>query len=98
MEIPAFGGACLNLILSEGKSKKKITLGWAPYRLLLEGERHAELEVVLTRRNTFGPLHDNVPDRTHNGPDHWLTEGEFFIREPQFVPSGLLLSPEVSYQ
>ena len=44
------------------------------------------LDVVLTRRNTFGPLHQ-VPLRTgHYGPDNFTTSGERWIGCLQPVP------------
>lgn len=48
-----------------------------------------ELELVLTRRNTFGPLHQ-VPLYTFvYGPDNFITEGENFSEEYMLVPSGI---------
>ena len=63
-------------------------LGWDPFVAEVSGDS-AEVEVVLTRKNTFGPLHDTV-EREHNGPDHWLTQGDEFSVEPILIPVGLL--------
>ncbi|MDF7824515.1 glycosyl hydrolase [Pontiellaceae bacterium B12227] len=84
IRLPDFGGAYAKV---GGK-----VLGWDPYEAEVSGES-VDVEIVLTRRNTFGPLHDAVPDRIHNGPDHWLTEGPEFSRNPVLIPSGLLAPP-----
>ena len=56
------------------------------------------LEVVLTRRNTFGPLHQ-VPLRASGyGPDNFITEGTGFTEEYQLYPAGLLQPPIFSWQ
>jgi hypothetical protein len=55
-----------------------------------------ELEVMLTRRNTFGPLH-LVPMRSGAyGPGHWVTGGAAFARDKYMLyPSGMLDAPEL---
>lgn len=72
-------------------------ISWPPYEAdvtdaLREGSR-VELEVVLTRRNTFGPLHQ-VPLRAGAyGPGNWTTEGAGFSEAYMLWPSGLLEAP-----
>jgi hypothetical protein len=96
LSLHAFGGACASLWSMETKGVDKSVMGWAPYQVDTVGMEQAILEVVLTRRNTFGPLHDNVKNRSHNGPDHWLTEGDDYSERPVLIPSGLLEAPTVS--
>ncbi len=60
------------------------------------------LELILTRRNTFGPLHQ-IPIHTPSyGPLNFITEGDQFSEEYKLIPSGLLTSPQIrraySYQ
>ena len=77
------GGACAKV--------NRQVLGWDPFEAALSGAGPTlHVDVVLTRRNTFGPLHDAVEGRIHNGPDHWLTEGVDFSEECVLIPSGLL--------
>ncbi|MDD3469791.1 MAG: hypothetical protein PHE53_07410 [Thermoguttaceae bacterium] len=57
-----------------------------------------EIETVLTRRNTFGPLHQ-MPKRAPNyGPDNWTTgtPGHDWSDEYQLLPYGLLDAPLLS--
>jgi hypothetical protein len=51
--------------------------------------------VVLTRRNTFGPLHDRIKNRHWVAPQHFTTEGDEWSDECIFVPAGLLRPVEV---
>jgi hypothetical protein len=64
-------------------------LGWDPFEVDVAGDV-AEIEVILTRRNTFGPLHDRLAPRDWTGPQHFVTEGAEFSPEPIIYPSGLL--------
>ena len=88
LKLPLIGGAC-------AKVNGQI-LGWDPFEAdVSECNDTIEVEIILTRRNTFGPLHDAVKPRHHNGPDHWLTEGKDFSPDPVLIPSGLLADVEI---
>jgi hypothetical protein len=83
IRLPEIGGAC-------AKVNGRI-LGWDPFEAEVSGaDGFADVEVVLTRRNTFGPLHDAVRDRYWVGPQHFITEGEEWTGDCVFEPSGLL--------
>lgn len=84
INLPKFGGACVKI---EGQA-----FGWDPFEAQVSGEQ-TEVEVILTRRNTFGPLHDAVKERYWSHPMVWLTEGDSFNPSPVLLPSGLLQSP-----
>ena len=85
LRLPDLGGACAKV--------NDQVLGWDPFEAdISECVDSVDVELVLTRRNTFGPLHDGVEGRMHNGPDHWLTEGEDFSEDCVLVPSGILKS------
>ena len=86
LRLPEFGGACAKV---NGQ-----VLGWDPFEAEVSGPV-TEVEITLTRRNTFGPLHDTVKNRPWNGPDHWLTDGAEFSPEPVLIPSGMLSPPVV---
>lgn len=88
LRLPEVGGACAEV---NGQ-----VLGWDPYEADISGsEGLIDVKVVLTRRNTFGPLHDTVKDRPWNGPVHWMTVGDEWSDECIFEPAGLLAAPEV---
>jgi hypothetical protein len=86
LRLPSIGGACANV---NGQ-----VLGWDPFEAEVCG-KVVDVEIILTRRNTFGPLHDTVKNRPWNGPDHWLTDGAEFSPEPVLIPSGMLSPPVV---
>ena len=97
VETPEFEGACVKVAV--GRAKPHI-IAWKPYQaeitdgLARKGE--IELAVVLTRRNTFGPLHQ-LPLRTFAyGPENWVTEGAAWSQNYQLYPSGLLQPPVIS--
>lgn len=87
LHLQDLGGAVLNL--REGDRKK--TLAFAPYdaEVRLSGEELI-LELVLTRRNTFGPLHEKNP-RNFTAPESFLQEGEERSEKTCSIPQGLLL-------
>ncbi len=71
---------------------------WAPYRLDVTEEAlkgiPAEMTVVLTRRNTFGPLHALPARMGAYGPFHWVTEGDNFTMDRYvLLPAGLTHKP-----
>jgi hypothetical protein len=86
IRLPEIGGACAKV---NGQ-----VLGWDPFEADVSGDS-ATVEIILTRRNTFGPLHDAGGPRDWTGPDHWLTDGDDYSDAPLLIPSGLLTPPEV---
>ena len=75
-------------------------IAWQPYEADITEELRTRqpicVEVVLTRRNTFGPLH-LVPTRIPEyRPFHFLTQGEAYSEAYRLIPSGILETPEVS--
>ena len=96
LEVGGYEGACVK-ITSSG-SKEKI-IPWKPVvanvTSNLKYSKWINLEVVLTRRNTFGPLHLIPMDSPLYGPGHWLTGGDAFSMNYQLWPGGLLEAPVI---
>ncbi len=96
---PQWSAACLK-VTAPGQPPAYI--GWQPYETditdhLATGQ--AELHLVLTRRNTFGPLHQIPLITAGYGPDNWLS----FLAGPQawtdsyqLIPQGLLAPVAIS--
>lgn len=81
-------GGCAAIRVEDGE-----TICWAPYTVRVEAQLREQgalrLTLLLTRRNTFGPLH-MLPERIPGyGPDCFLTEGERFTRAYATLPNGL---------
>jgi hypothetical protein len=99
LELPAFEAACVKFTPA-GKSPRYIA--WKPYEVELPettGYRSTvDLEVILTRRNTFGPLHQVPLKVGAYGPGNWVTEGKGFSNDYMLYPSGLLEAPVISWR
>ena len=74
-------------------------IAWDPYEAeigdLVNDHGEFELHLYLTRRNTFGPLHQIPMDAPGYGPGNWITEGPAFSESHVLWPSGLLEPPEL---
>ncbi len=98
LSAPSFEAAYIRVV---GREEKSQLIAFTPYEVslqeLLPGD--LELEVCLTRRNTFGPLHQLPRHADFYGPDNWITQGEQFSEEWVLWPAGLLQAPVItSYQ
>jgi len=95
-------GAYIKLLSSDaeevkGKGQSKM-LPWLPAETDMVLGDNLTVEVSITRKNTFGPLH-NPAAHTGEwvGPDSFVTTGESFSMEPFFIASGLLEPIVVRY-
>ncbi|MBN1508343.1 MAG: hypothetical protein JW955_15955 [Sedimentisphaerales bacterium] len=96
LELPRFEAACAK-VSSEGHPPRMIA--WQSYETEITADARdgdtVLVDVVLTRRNTFGPLH-LVPKRSDAyGPGHWTTAGRQWSDNYQFWESGLLAAPQL---
>jgi len=77
-------------------------LAWDPYEVdvsdAIDGSMSLDLHVYLTRRNTFGPLHQVPREAPSYGPGNWVTEGQAFSPAHVLWPSGLLEAPQIVVQ
>lgn len=91
---PGIGGACARLLVAD---EEKALIPWPPYEAEITeflGQNMA-LEIVLTRRNTFGPLHEFPLNKVAVGPGNFTTTGDHFRAAPVLVETGLLRAPEI---
>ncbi|MCL5745476.1 MAG: hypothetical protein M1541_16390 [Acidobacteria bacterium] len=97
IETPKFEGACVKV--SAGKSAPAM-IAFQPYRAEIPSAASAsatvDLEVVMTRRNSFGPLHQLPVRARAYGPSAWVSEGKAWSQPYLFYPSGLLAPPELT--
>ncbi len=96
IKTPEFEAACIKI--KDVNNEKMKMIAWQPYEVeisdLFKENNDIELEVVLTRRNTFGPLHHVPLYPEAYGPGHFTTDGEGFTKQYNLIPSGLLNEPE----
>lgn len=93
--LPAFGGAVAGISAPEQNEPQ--ILGFPPYEAELP-ERTTSLacEIVLTRRNLFGPLHWNVGNKNFVTPDSFRSTGKAYSIPALLEPSGLLAPPLIA--
>jgi len=86
-----FGGACVKVRRGEQSNM----VAFAPYiQDVPQGDGDLWIDVVLTRRNTFGPLHV-LPAKTGSvGPETFLTGGANWTDGYSTLPAGLLSVPQ----
>ncbi len=83
-----YGGA---LVKIHGDTQN--TIAFPPYQADVRNLR--SIEVVLTRRNTFGPLHQCPKEAPSYGPGNFMTTGREWSDAYMLYPQGLLEKPEV---
>lgn len=95
IETPGFEAACI-IVGREGPM-----IAWQPYEADATGQAGGEmfdLQVILTRRNTFGPLHQAPLKADAYGPGNFTTEGAGWSENYMLYPAGLLKPPAVSWR
>lgn len=88
--------ACIKI--DPGKNRESI-IAWAPYEADITEEvkenSKVNVQMILTRRNTFGPLHQIPLLTAAYGPDNFVTEGDNFSTNYMLLPSGLTSKPKI---
>lgn len=96
LTLPSFKGACAKV----RKGKQEEMIAFTPYTLNITEDVKEEgdwwLDVVLTRRNTFGPLHQLPAQAGSYGPESFITEGIHYTDDYVLLPAGLLEAPYLS--
>ena len=87
ISLEGFGGACVNVA---GQ-----TISFMPYKACVKANEDGTLDVqvVLTRRNTFGPLHELPIVAFSYGPDSFMSTGDRFTRGYGLIGNGLHAAP-----
>ena len=88
VSVEEFGGALVKLL-----GKEEVILAFQPHSAVMEDLRG--IQVVLTRRNTFGPFHQIPKVADAYGPANFLTEGEEWQDDYVLYEQGLLTKPVI---
>lgn len=92
-------GAATLIVRHPAGTPRRI-LPWKPFACDLDGLADENgmvvVEWVLTRRNTFGPLHLVPQEQPSIGPNHFRSEGFAWSDDYQLVPTGLKAATVVS--
>ena len=97
LSAPNFRGA-MGRVLVNGEQAGYLL--WPPYEvditdLLKKTGNEIALQVIGSRRNTFGPLHEKNPNPWAVGPGNFVTMGEDWSEEYVLKPCGLMEAPVV---
>ncbi|MFX3635043.1 MAG: hypothetical protein ACE3L7_02545 [Candidatus Pristimantibacillus sp.] len=96
ISFPSFEASCVKVRNGETET----LIAWQPYEAEIkeQSDQSIEFDLLLTRRNTFGPLHQLPLLTASYGPGNWTTEGANFSDEYVLYPTGLLSAPQVIIQ
>jgi hypothetical protein len=95
-ELPEFGAACGKIIYQDSEA----VIAFPPFRAnfdATQGNTILRIDLTLTRRNLFGPLHQIPKESVMTAPVSYRTVGANYSREPQLYPSGLLAAPIIRF-
>ena len=79
-----------------GETDTEKLIAWEPYTADIStyiGKENIPVKIILTRRNTFGPLHEVPLIQVGTGPTNYITEGDAFSPKCHLYPSGLTKVP-----
>lgn len=99
VEVPDFAGACVRVLVD---GQEAGVIGWQPHEVeiteLVAGKSEAQLavELILHRRNAFGPLHTVEARPPWVGPGQFVTTGDQWQDAYSLVPAGCLTPPHLS--
>ena len=95
VDFPAFKGALISVSLDGGEFKP---VAFSPFQSplgeLVPGPHRISVKVMGNRFNTFGTLHNLIPN-DDQGPWAWRTTGKNWTYEYQTRPMGLLSAPRI---
>ena len=100
-QLPEVGGQNVRVWLNNPTGACTLVNGkmiaFSPYYtdVMLEENGRIEIEIVLTRRNTFGPLHALPKIAPAYGPQNFVTTGLAYSQDYQLLEQGLLEAPKV---
>jgi len=94
ISLPNFEAACVKVT---SPSSQSTIIAWQPYEAditdAVKASSAIDLNVILTRRNVFGPLHQVPAVVGAYGPGNFVTGGKAFSESYMLIPSGLLAPP-----
>jgi len=100
LAVPRFRGACARVLVN---GRQAGIIAWQPHELDItdlvgEGENMIGVEVISSRRNSFGPLHQAEPEDHWTGPLQFITTGDRWTDAYNLKPHGLLAPPVIEYR
>ena len=97
LRIPKWRGTCVRIVVN---GEDAGIVAWQPHELditefLKSGKNDLRVEVISSRRNAFGPLHQAEPESDWTGPDQFVTTGKKWTDSYNLKPYGLFAPPTI---
>ncbi len=97
LKIADWDGCCVRVLLNGSEAG---VVAWEPYEIditehVKSGKNDLRIEVISSRRNAFGPLHQSEPGSPWTGPDEFITTGKRWTDSYNLRPYGLYSPPVV---
>ena len=96
VSVPVFEAACIKV---QNGDREDRMIAFPPYECEMPAgsNKTLDIRVVLTRRNTFGPLHQVPLVTSAYGPGNFVTEGVNYATEYNLYPAGILQPVVISW-
>ncbi|WP_127583809.1 glycosyl hydrolase [Paenibacillus koleovorans] len=95
LRLQAINGACAKVVYGNGEAQ---SMPWMPYEanitLPMLSKDQFELQLFLSRRNTFGPLHMKPAQSNAYSPEHFHTTGDRYCDAYELWPAGIPMPPQ----
>jgi hypothetical protein len=102
ISLPEIGAACAKIIDGKGNEKPMVFKPYSTSLDRLDIASGLSIELILGRRNTFGPLHLDRPEETNSigfrkwyGPDEFESSGKLWSDNYMLIEQGLLKAPVI---
>ena len=97
IQLPRYAAACVRILVG---GKPAGVIAWPPHEcditpLLTGKKQNLGIQVISSRRNSFGPLHRVPAAGVPTGPQSFSTDGPAWSDDYSLVPYGLLAPPEL---
>ena len=95
--LPRWKGCCVRVLVN---GREAGIIAWEPHELDMtafakSGKNDLRIQVVSSRRNAFGPLHQADPENRWTGPEEFATKGKRWVDSYNLKPHGLLAAPVI---
>jgi len=97
LAVPEWKGCCIRVLVN---GQDAGIIAWQPHEIditpfVKSGTNDIRIELITSRRNAFGPLHQANPENKWTGPFEFITSGDRWTEEYNLKPHGLFAPPVI---
>ncbi|HQO36903.1 MAG TPA: hypothetical protein PLG59_19730, partial [bacterium] len=97
LAVPEWKGCCVRVIVN---AQDAGIIAWQPHEIDItpfakSGTNDIRIELITSRRNAFGPLHQANPENKWTGPFEFITTGDRWVEPYNLKPHGLFAPPVI---